>query len=503
MNELQIPKLGNIEKAEILEVLIKSGQEVSKDEAVLVVEGEKSTFDIPASAAGKIDKVLVKVKDIIKTGLTFATLITENKKGSCEQKISLNDVKNSSNRLNNAFNKSLAVSGDKSKTNIKENEANHKSLKNQNLSNKENNISDLEKNNFSKKSPSFDDGGNNFNEDLSAFSENKNELRDNFYTLDENKNSFDKDLNIVDKEEKVQDVQSHLNKNQINEVYASPKVRRVAHKEKIDLKDVQNAKPGQRITLHDLKEYLEKQNNTSPNKFKNETLKMKSLDNLMPHIVQEQTPINQSNANALSKNWQSIPHVTIFDEVDISKIDNLRKEYNLKFKTKITILSFVIKALAETLKIYPAVNSQLLENKLLLIQKYNMGVAVDTPLGLVVPVIKDVDIKSIDEIANHINLISKKARDGDFSELSQTGSTFSVSSLGNLGGLNFTPIINAPNVAILGLSKALIKPIYEHGAFIPKYVLPLSFSFDHRVIDGALAMRFINTLKSNLTKIII
>ncbi|HEY1392296.1 MAG TPA: dihydrolipoyllysine-residue acetyltransferase [Methylibium sp.] len=199
-----------------------------------------------------------------------------------------------------------------------------------------------------------------------------------------------------------------------------------------------------------------------------------------------------SGAN-LHRNWVMIPHVTNNDEADITELEAFRvatNKENEKSGIKVTMLAFVIKAVVSALKKFPAFNASLDGDALVYKQYYHIGFAADTPNGLVVPVLKDADKKGILQISQEMGDLAKKARDGKLGPADMTGGCFSISSLGGIGGTHFTPIINAPEVAILGLSKSAMKPVWDGKAFVPRLTLPLSLSYDHRVIDGAAAARF-------------
>ena len=203
-----------------------------------------------------------------------------------------------------------------------------------------------------------------------------------------------------------------------------------------------------------------------------------------------------SGAN-LARNWVMIPHVTQFDEADITEMEAFRKSLGEELKAdgvKLTPLAFLVKAVVAALKKYPTFNASLDGDNLILKQYYHIGFAADTPNGLVVPVIRDADKKSLIEIANESGVLAKKARDGKLLPADMQGGCFSISSLGGVGGTAFTPIVNAPEVAILGVSKSDIKPKWNGKEFAPRLMLPLSLSYDHRVIDGAAAARFTSYL---------
>jgi len=190
-----------------------------------------------------------------------------------------------------------------------------------------------------------------------------------------------------------------------------------------------------------------------------------------------------------------VPHVTHGDEADVTAIEAYRKELDTAGKEKgyrVTLLAFLLKASVSALRAFPEFNSSLSPEKdsLILKRYFNIGVAVDTPEGLVVPVIKDVDRKGIIDLSQELGALSKKARDGKLSAADMQGGCFTISSLGGIGGTAFTPIVNAPEVAILGVVRSRMAPVWDGSAFVPKLMLPLYVSYDHRVIDGALAARF-------------
>jgi pyruvate dehydrogenase E2 component (dihydrolipoamide acetyltransferase) len=208
-----------------------------------------------------------------------------------------------------------------------------------------------------------------------------------------------------------------------------------------------------------------------------------------------------SKAN-LARNWVMIPHVTQFDEADVTELEALRHELSethAKDGVRITMLAFVLKALVRVLTEYPEFNSSLDGDNLILRKYFHFGFAADTPEGLVVPVIRDVDKKGVAQIARETAALAQAAREGKLKMTDIQGGCFTVSSLGGIGGTAFTPIINAPEVAILGLSRLARKPVWQGSAFVPRLMLPLSLAYDHRVIDGALAARFVTYLSAILS----
>jgi pyruvate dehydrogenase E2 component (dihydrolipoamide acetyltransferase) len=201
----------------------------------------------------------------------------------------------------------------------------------------------------------------------------------------------------------------------------------------------------------------------------------------------------------LHRSWLNVPHVTHNDEADITELDGYRRELDAAAKAegyRVTLLAFLMKAAVSALRQFPEVNSSLSPEKdsLILKRYHHIGIAVDTPGGLVVPVIRDVGSKGITELSKELGAISQKARDGKLSPGDMSGGTFTISSLGGIGGTSFTPIVNAPEVAILGVVRSRMSPVWDGSEFVPRLMLPVSLSYDHRVIDGALAARFTRQL---------
>jgi pyruvate dehydrogenase E2 component (dihydrolipoamide acetyltransferase) len=218
-----------------------------------------------------------------------------------------------------------------------------------------------------------------------------------------------------------------------------------------------------------------------------------------PIEVEPLPRIKKISGPFLHRSWLNIPHVTHGDEADITELDAYRKELDTAAKAegyRVTLLAFLLKASVSALRAYPAVNSSLSpEGDSLIMKKYvNIGVAVDTPDGLVVPVITDVDRKGIAELSKDLGAVSAKAREGKLGPSDLQGGTFTISSLGGIGGTNFTPIVNAPEVAILGVVRSKQMPVWNGKKFRPRLMLPVFLSYDHRVIDGALAARFMRHL---------
>ncbi len=295
--------------------------------------------------------------------------------------------------------------------------------------------------------------------------------------------------------------------------HASPAMRAVAREMGVPLAKVSGTGPKGRITKADIQAYVK------------QVMKAVESGSLagaggvgippMPAVDFKQfgeiefkdlSRIKKLSGAHLSRCWLNVPHVTQFDEVDISEMEDFRqamKDKAARENIKLTPLVFIMKAVASALKKYPQFNSSLsADNSQLILKKFiNIGVAVDTQNGLVVPVFKDVDRKSLFDLSRELMEVSARARDGKLTPADMSGGTFTISSLGGIGGTQFTPIVNAPEVAILGVSRSSMKPIWNGKDFEPKLMLPLALSYDHRVIDGAEGARFIVTLGQYLSDI--
>jgi pyruvate dehydrogenase E2 component (dihydrolipoamide acetyltransferase) len=302
--------------------------------------------------------------------------------------------------------------------------------------------------------------------------------------------------------------------------HASPVVRRLAREFGVDLSKVTGTARKGRVQREDVQNYVKNiiaqvasgkgSVASSGNSVGFDLIAWPKVDFSKFGAVEEK-PLSRiqklSGAN-LHRNWVRIPHVTQFDEADITDLEEFRKDQNSlaekkKLGVKYTPLVFVMKAVAKALEEFPTFNSSLSEDGAsLILKKYvHLGIAVDTPNGLVVPVVRDVNKKGIIELSRELQEISVKAREGKLTAADMQGGCFTISSLGGIGGTAFTPIVNAPEVAILGVSKSDIKPKWDGKAFQPRLMVPLSVSYDHRVIDGALAARFTATLASYLADI--
>lgn len=295
-----------------------------------------------------------------------------------------------------------------------------------------------------------------------------------------------------------------------SKVHASPSVRAYARRVEVDLNKVNGSGRKGRILREDVEKALKAQ--TAPAAASGAVqggmgippIPAVDFSKFGPVEDVEMPRIKKISGPALHRSWLNIPHVTHNDEADITDLDAYRKEMDTAAKAdgyRVTLLSFVIKASVSALKQHWEVNSSIHPDGDKLIRKsfFNIGFAADTPNGLMVPVIKDADRKGLVEISKELGELSAKARDGALKSGDMSGATFTISSLGGIGGTSFTPIVNAPEVAILGLTRSKMAPVWDGEQFVPRLMQPLSLSYDHRAIDGALAARFCVTLKTLLS----
>ncbi|QJC37322.1 hypothetical protein GJU02_01025 [Enterobacteriaceae endosymbiont of Donacia thalassina] len=353
---------------------------------------------------------------------------------------------------------------------------------------------------------------NNFIKDFKKISE-ENKIEAKSSQIHEIKNQKNKISHILRQNDDIiknDDLKKNKSLNTQKYIYASPIIRKMARKLNINLENIKASGLKNRILKEDILKYINNKNkleNNNSEKFLSKFKKFGPCEEIILNNIQKTTSKNLSN------NWKNIPHVTQHIETDITKLEEFRIKKNNEFykkqkNIKLTLLSFIIKICAHALKKYPNFNSSLSNiNQNLIIKKYfNIGIAINTKKGLFVPVIFDVLNKSINDLSKIILNLANKAKNNKLHPLDMQGGCFTISNLGQFKGNFFTPIINSPEVAILGISQANIKPIWNGDKFIPKLMLPLSLSYDHRVINGVEGIDFLNyicTLISDIRNILI
>tara|TARA_B100000963_G_scaffold356678_1_gene377256 strand:- start:3364 stop:4599 length:1236 start_codon:yes stop_codon:yes gene_type:complete len=326
---------------------------------------------------------------------------------------------------------------------------------------------------------------------IKAVEDEENVKRKGKITSKENEQDQISDIKVdaITNQEKTQ---SHKN---FSNVVAGPAVRKYARELELDLSKIKGTGLNNRITKDDLKKYIHSKSNTNVQKFGD----FDSLKEYGEYKLQNQSKIDILSSKNLFNSWNSIPHVFHFEKVDISKIEQQRKQLNEISSVKVSLLSFLVKAINISLNQFPLLNSSLIDDGKIMIKKYvNIGVAVNTSDGLLVPVIKNVDKMNVGQIASEINILAEKAREKKLLKEDLSAATFTVSSLGQVGGTSFTPIINPPQVGIIGISRSIKEPMISDGNLAEKVMLPISLSYDHRIINGVYAGNFMNLVKKTL-----
>ncbi len=500
--EIKLPDIGDFDEVEVIEILVQKGDEISKEQSIVTLESDKASMEIPSPVAGIVDSIVVKLGDKVKyddliiTLLTKETLLTENKADD-----NSNDVANSQNSKNSKI-EFIPVPdiGDFDEVEVIE-----ILVQKGNKISKEQSIVTLESDKASMEIPSpvagivdsivvkLGDKVKLGSDILSliithADIDNKTKQVPTEIKQEETKNTQNTKQNLNTKQTVVEVTPS-------KDFHASPSMRKLARELGVDLAIVSGSGNNGRILETDVKAFVKQALTTGiggsaiPNIPSVDFSKFGEIEQI------PLTRINKLSAKHLSACWLNIPHVTQFDEANIDDLEQFRQKQKAQ-GNKFTPLIFIIKAVAKALQMHPRFNASLSsDGESLIIKKYiNLGIAVDTPNGLIVPVLKAVNTKSITELSKELTNISQKARDGKLSMNDLAGSCFTISSLGGIGGMQFTPIVNAPDVAILGVSRSKIKPIWNGSEFVPQLMLPLALSYDHRVIDGAQGARFITDL---------
>ena len=439
--EIKIPQISEgVDTAIISEILVAEGDTIEEDQAVVSVETDKATAEVPSTAAGTVKEIKVSEGDEVKVGAVVVILEADEEEDEQEEENTSSDDEKETEEADQA-------------------------------------PSDEEK------------------ED----EDEKEETDDNDDDEEENKKE-DKESSEDSEEKKQKDSSSTSTKKSSDKVYASPGVRRLARELEVNLQELEGSGESGRITEKDVKNH---KNNSGGQKTGSSLEKLPNFSKWGAIETQKLNNIKKATAKNMTASWQSIPHVFQFGEADISGIEayiEKHQENVEKAGGKLTLTSILTKIVATALHQFPKFNASIdMEKEEMILKKYvNINIAVATEKGLLVPVIKNADQKSIKDLSAEIAEIAEKARAGKLSNEDMEGGNFSISNLGGIGGTNFTPIVYHPQVAILGISKASTKPVYINGKFEPRSILPLSLSYDHRLIDGADGAAFINWIEKAL-----
>jgi len=527
MKEFILPELGeNIESASVLKVLVAPGDELAFDQAVLEIETDKATIEVPSTVSGKIKDVFVKNGDKIKVGqvvLRVEEIETQKQSTNVVQ----TEAKNVSAKNDKAPVENQSYSSTIAEFKLPELGENIESANVLKLLvaigdsiEKEQGVLEIETDKATIEVPSTLSGKvvELFVTEGEKAKVGQVVLR--VETSVQQAASVEVEKTVEPKAAQVETVQDKKGEtvkivrgsataviidNQpsitLNSAPAAPSVRRLAREIGVDINRVPGSGSDGRIRMSDVKDYSKKLHKTrdSGNGAVGVGIRAQQLPDFSKFGEVERkamSSIRSKTADHLSYAWATIPHVTQFDKADITDLEKVRKglaSLAEKEGTKLTVTSFLLKIISEALKEFPQFNASVdMEKKEIVYKKYmNIGVAVDTENGLIVPVVKNVEQKNIFQLTKEMNELAEKARKRKIGLEEMQGGCFTISNLGGIGGTYFTPIVNSPEVAILGVSRGAFEPVYKDGQFIPRLMLPLSLSYDHRLIDGADAIRFL------------
>ena len=534
--ELKLPELGeNIESADVVSVLVKEGDKIQKDQGLFEIETDKATIEVPSTQDGVVQKILIKAGDKIKVGQTVLMIeesvsaevktIIKKEGGVPAKTISPKEIiteeivtqKTSAESISKVVEVTLPDLGE----NIESADVVTVLVNPGDKVEKDQGIIEIETDKATVEVPSPASGEV---VDVLIKPGTKAKVGETLIKL-----KILEDSQITKVKEIITELKTDSQLRAATEVRvetttpevraveisgqgyhqppitkgsapAAPSVRRIAREIGIDINEVLGTGIGGRISMDDVKAYAKKLNEQRGKGislgFGIKAEKLPDFSKFGSIEIKPMNNIRTKTAEHLSYAWATIPHVTQFDQADITVLEMTRKAFNPKIEKaggKLTITSFLLKISAAALKTFPQFNSSIdMEKKYIIYKNYfNIGVAVDTEFGLIVPVIKNVDQKNLTELSVELATISEKARNKKISLEELQGGCFTITNLGGIGGTSFAPIVNSPEVAILGVSRGSYKPVYKDGRFEPRMVVPLSLSYDHRIIDGADAARFL------------
>jgi pyruvate dehydrogenase E2 component (dihydrolipoamide acetyltransferase) len=543
--EFKLPELGeNIESADIISVLVKVGDRLEKDQSIIEIETDKATIEVPSSLAGTVSEVLVKEGESVMVG---AVLIKVDDNGVEPEQPSVKTViveksiehtkeypVREEDKLKTG---SVTVSAGKTEIvyfvvpdlgeNIEAADVIDVLVKPGDMLAKDQGVIEIETDKATIEVPSNIEGkilevnvkagskvkvGEVLLKVESTINAKVQTIKTEPETVEK---PVDKSSSQVSRILKPSSgAMPELQPGEIDKqppftkgsAPAAPSVRRIAREIGVDINEVKGSGPGGRISMDDVKAHSKKLHQErkagAGSGIKHEALPDFTKYGEIEKV--EMSKIRKVTAEHLSYAWAAIPHVTQFDKADITQLEKSRKEANTKIltgTTKLTVTAILVKVIASALKKFPQFNSSIdMETKHIIYKKYyNVGIAVDTGRGLIVPVMKNADKKNLSEIATEMSILAEKARERKILLDELQGGCFTITNLGGIGGTSFTPVVNSPEVAILGISRGSFEPVYNgSGVFEPRLMLPLSLSYDHRIIDGADAVRFLNWIIENL-----
>lgn len=527
--EFKLPELGeNIESAQITKILVAVGDKVEIDQPVLEIETDKATVEVPSEVSGIVNELKVKDGETAKVGQVIFTIDSpgseniqkpksdEVKKEAVQQvkEKPVEKEKSTTKKVSGKTEFKLPELGE----NIESAQITKVTIKPGDNITEETVVLEIETDKATVEVPAEMNGvvkevfvkdGDTAQVGQIIFTLEGSSTVETKSPSDEVKTKQEEIKTEVKKEVQIPQtktiVEAHRpQRSELPKIIApaSPSVRRFAREIGIDIHQVNGSGPGGRISIDDVKAFA---------KSMNESISKGGISGGFVGVGREPLPdfskwgeiertpmsnIRKKTAEHLSYAWAAIPHVTQFDKADITDLEMLRKKFGKKVEAaggKLTVTAILLKVISSALKTFPQFNAAVdMENKEVIYKKYyNVGIAVDTEKGLIVPVIKDVDKKNIIQLSVELKELSERARTKKTTIEEMQGGNFSISNLGGIGGTYFTPIVNSPEVAILGVSRSAYEPVYQDGQFIPRLMMPLSLSYDHRVIDGADAIKFL------------
>ncbi len=540
--KIQVPDVGSSDPVDVIEISVKVGDTIAAEDTIVVLESDKATVEVPAPKAGKVTAINVKVGDRVKEGDDL--LEVEGDAGAtdsapvAEEKTDVSAVTEAASEPKTEAAPAVSASSEGSRTetvsvpdlgDIEGAEIIEVSVAPGDVLEAEQVIAVLESDKASLEIPAPMAGTV---ETVIIKAGDKVSTGDALLTLkvsggDVVSDPASQDKSVTTKAESPasQAVSKPAHKatpapaavsSPGKSVHAGPAVRKLAREMGVDLAQVSGTGPKERILKEDVHAWVKQRLEVQPAAGGGGgglSLDLPDIDySQFGDIEREElNKLRKVSAQNLHRSWLTIPHVTQHDNADITDLEAFRKQQNKALERegiKLTMLAFLVAACAKALKEFPRFNCSLENSGEALIHKHyiNIGIAVDTPNGLVVPVIKDADKKTLKEIAREMGELAEKARTRKLTPADMKGGTFSISSLGGIGGTAFTPIVNWPEVAILGVSRSDMQPVWDGKQFVPRLTLPLSLSYDHRVIDGAEAARFttyLNQLLSDMRRVLL
>jgi len=528
--EIKLPELGeNIEAAQVTSVLVKAGDRLEKDQIILEIETDKAVIEVPSEIEGTIEQVFVSEGDKVNIGATLISVAqnsTSSAKEKLEQKVEVEKKKEEKfpENKNTGEKRMMELTIPDLGEGIDKADIIQVFVKVGDEISIDQAILEMETDKATLELPSEFNGKI---VELFVKAGEKAEVGQVYMKIEttDSKRLEEVPELIPEVEEKpastetatLPESKSTDSRPQKSGLYnmpgkiapAAPTVRRFARQIGVDINEVPGSGSGGRISMDDVKEFskaLHQQYKETPQKMGAASFYHEALPDFTKFgtvRTEEMSNVRRKTAEHLSFAWSSVPMVTQFDKADITNLEKARKRFAKLAEEaggKLTVTAILLKVVALALKKFPQFNASIdMENEQIIYKDYyNVGVAVDTDRGLIVPVLKNVNEKSIFELSAELGEIANKAKNRKIGLADLQGGNFTISNLGGLGGTSFTPIVNAPEVAILGVSRGSYEPRFENGEFVPRMMLPLSLTYDHRIIDGADAVRFIRWISSAL-----